>query len=353
MLSGARDKTDSGGAVAAVNVDGTDPAPRAVSLRGAWRLAGLLFVAGALTTIPASLLLEDPIESWNYVLTALGILSGIACLVLPWQRLDERWLALVPVAATAQIAAVVALTDPVFIYLYFFVALYIGLVFPATPQMWPFLTLIMLAMLAPLVYESAPTRETLLWVLAAAPFAALSAVVIGRLTSGLQASREAYRRLSTEDGLTGVGNYRSLMERLAHETARQRRRGREFALLTLDLDNFKQVNESQGHLVGDLVLATIASTLELEVRAEDAVFRQGGDEFSVVAPETDGEEAARLSERLERAVQRISSGEVLMSATVGYAIFPQDGADPAQLLDAADSSLLARKRGLQAPQPSV
>jgi diguanylate cyclase (GGDEF)-like protein len=332
----------------ALNVVGIESAPRAVSLRGAWRLAGLLFVVGSLTTIPASLLLEDPIESWKYLLTSLGVITGVACLVLPWQRLDERWLALVPVAATAQIAVLVALTDPIFTYLYFFVALYIGLVFPGTSEIWPFLTLIMLAMLAPLAYESAPARETLLWVLAAAPFAALSAVVIGRLTSGLQASREAYRRLSGEDGLTGVGNYRSLMERLAHETARHRRRGREFALLTLDLDNFKQVNEIQGHVVGDLVLATVGSTIELEVRIEDAVFRQGGDEFSVVAPETDRDEATRLSRRLERALRRISSGEMRISATVGSAIFPYDGGDPSQLLDAADSSLLARKRQSQA-----
>ncbi len=136
----------------------------------------------------------------------------------------------------------------------------------------------------------------------------LTALVVGRLTSGLEASREAYRRLSSEDGLTGVGNYRSLIERLRHETARHQRRNREFAVLTLDLDNFKAVNETQGHLVGDLLLAIVGSMIDLKVRTEDAVFRQGGDEFSVIAPETGRDQAEELARRIEDAVSRDQLG---------------------------------------------
>jgi diguanylate cyclase (GGDEF)-like protein len=337
-------------AAASVNGGSATPAPsRAVSSMTAWRLAGVLFIAGSVTTIPGSLLLDQPLETWKYSLTLLGILTGVVCLLLPWQRVDDRWLAVVPVMAAVQVAVVVGLTDYVFTYLYFFVALWIGLVFPRPREMTQFLVLIGLALLSPLLYEDGNARQTLLWTLAVAPGVVLTAVTVARLTTGLEASRDAYRRLSGEDGLTGVGNYRSMMQRLAQETARHSRRHREFALLTLDLDNFKQVNETQGHLVGDLVLATVGSTLELKVRAEDSVFRQGGDEFSVVAPETDRRQAEGLAERLEAALSQISSGDVELSATIGCAIFPHDGGEPAQLLDSADASLLARKRGGAVP----
>jgi len=186
----------------------------------------------------------------------------------------------------------------------------------------------------------------------------MTAVVVARLTAGLEASRAAYRQLSTEDGLTGVGNYRSLIERLRHETSRHHRRGREFAVLTLDLDNFKTVNETQGHLVGDLVLAIVGSMIDLKVRTEDSVFRQGGDEFSVIAPETDRNQAEMLGRRIEHSLSRISSGSVRLSASVGCAVFPHDGYEPGELLDSADAALLWRKReGAEqrtaAPAPSA
>lgn len=252
----------------------------------------------------------------------------------------------VPVIATAEIAVAVGFTHYVFTYLYFFVALYVALVFPRPRQMAPFLALVGAALLAPLAYGDAPATDTFLWAIAAAPGILLTALVIGRLTSGLEASREAYRQLSTEDGLTGVGNYRSLVERLRDETSRHGRHGREFAVLTLDLDNFKMVNETQGHLVGDLLLAIVGSMIDLKVRTEDAVFRQGGDEFAVIAPETGRDQAERLAERIENALMRIHSGDVQLSASVGCAIFPEDGSEPGELLDAADAALLSRKRSI-------
>jgi diguanylate cyclase (GGDEF)-like protein len=317
---------------------------RAVTLRGAWRLAGVLFIGGALSTLPALFLLEQPVEPWVFALTGMGVFSGIICLTLPWDRLDERWLGVVPFLATIQIAVAVAATHYVFTYLYFFVALYVALVFPSPRQMAPYLLFIAAALLVPFIYETEPVRRTMLWILAVAPGVMFLAVVVGRLTANLEASREAYRRLSGEDGLTGVGNYRALIERLRHETARHQRRGREFAVLTLDLDRFKDVNETQGHLVGDLLLAIVGSMLDLKVRTEDSVFRQGGDEFSVVAPETDRMQADLLAGRIEHALGRISSGQVPLSASVGVAIYPQDGTEPGELLDAADSALRARKR---------
>lgn len=322
------------------------PPSRAVTLRGAWRLAGLLFIAGTLSTIPGTFLLDDGFEPWMYSLTALGVLSGVVCLLVPWWRISERWLLLVPVVAAIEVAAGVAITDFVFSYLFFFIALYIGLVFHEPRRMYPLLALVIVALFVPFVYEEEPVEEALLWALALAPGVALTVVVVGRLTAGLEASREAYRRLSTEDGLTGVGNYRSLIERLRQETSRHQRHEREFAVLTLDLDNFKAVNETQGHLVGDLLLALVGSMLDLKVRTEDAVFRQGGDEFAVIAPETSRDQAEQLGARIEEAVSQINSGELTVSASVGCAVFPHDGVEPGELLDAADRALLSRKREL-------
>ncbi len=319
-------------------------APRAMSLQGAWRLAGLLFIAGALSAIPGTLLLDESWEPWMYSLTALAVLTGIFCLVLPWSRISERWLAVVPVVATLQVAAMATISNLAFSYLYYFVALFVALVFPQPRRMAPFLGLIGLALLAPLALSDEAPRDVLLLDLVVGPALVLAALVVGRLTAGLEESREVFRRLSTEDGLTGVGNYRSLIERLRHETARHERRGREFAVLTLDLDNFKTVNETQGHLVGDLVLAIVGSMLDLKVRTEDTVFRQGGDEFAVVAPETGRAQAERLAERIEYSISRISSGDLQLSASIGCAVFPRDGSEPGELLDAADAALLWRKR---------
>jgi diguanylate cyclase (GGDEF)-like protein len=304
----------------------------------------VLFIGGALSTLPALLLLEQPHESWVYGLTVLGVASGLICLALPWPRVDERWLGLVPILATVEIALAIAATDYVFSYLYFFIAIYVALVFPTVRRMAPFLALIGIALVVPFLYEDESVRTTMLWVLAVAPGVMFIAVVVARLTANLEASREQYRRLSGQDGLTGVGNYRSLIQRLRHETARHRRRSREFAILTLDLNDFKAVNETQGHLVGDLLLAIVGSMLDLKVRSEDAVFRQGGDEFSVIAPETDRDEARQLAARIDSALAGITSGTVRLSASIGVAVFPHDGSEPGELLDAADSSLRSRKR---------
>jgi diguanylate cyclase (GGDEF)-like protein len=318
---------------------------RAISLVGAWRLAGVLFIGGALSTIPALFLLEEPADPWVFALTAFAVAMGAVCLLIPNPPYDERWLAAIPVVGTIQVAIAVAATDYVFTYLYFLVALYAAVVFPRLREMAPYLGLIAIGLLLPFAYQDEPARQTALWLLAVAPGVLFIAIVVGRLTAHLEASREAYRRLSGEDGLTGVGNYRSMVEMLRHEIPRHRRHGREFTLLTLDLDNFKAVNEIHGHLTGDLVLAVIASTIELRVRTEDVVFRQGGDEFAVLAPETGREQAERLAERIAEALNQISSGRVQLSASIGMAVFPHDGVEPGELLDNADASLRYGKRG--------
>ncbi|HSK49593.1 MAG TPA: GGDEF domain-containing protein [Solirubrobacterales bacterium] len=202
-------------------------------------------------------------------------------------------------------------------------------------------------LLAPLLSGSFSRGETLVLVLV--ELLCLLAVAAGvvLLSRRLRASHDALWALARCDELTGVGNYRALQERLAEEVARHRRHGRELALILLDLDGFKQVNERYGHLRGDGLLAEIGAVLRETVRAEDAVFRQGGDEFAVILPETGAEEAeevaARLRERVRLLGSAIETGTGVTIST-GLALFPADGADNESLLGVADSDLFAFKR---------
>jgi diguanylate cyclase (GGDEF)-like protein len=212
-----------------------------------------------------------------------------------------------------------------------------------------------LGLLAPLVFGHFSRRQET--VLALAEAACLLAVGIGIvfLFRRLRASHEALWALARRDELTGVGNYRALHERLAAEISRHQRHGREFALVLLDLDGFKQVNERYGHLEGDRLLAEIGASLRKEVRGGDSVFRQGGDEFAVIVPEVNAEEADEVARRLRGRVSRRGSGTDQLrpvSATTGFALFPADGRTVGELLGVADADLFAAKPGERIRDPS-
>ena len=207
---------------------------------------------------------------------------------------------------------------------------------------------IALGLIAPLVFGHFSHRQEV--ALAVAEAGCLAAVGVGvvLLVRRLRTSHEALWALARRDELTGVGNYRALHERLAAEIARHGRHGREFALVLLDLDGFKQVNERYGHLEGDRLLAEIGSSLRREVRGEDSVFRQGGDEFAVIVPEVNAEEAGEVAKRLRgRVSQRGFGSDELrpLSATTGFAMFPADGRTVDDLLGVADADLFAAKPG--------
>jgi diguanylate cyclase (GGDEF)-like protein len=211
------------------------------------------------------------------------------------------------------------------------------------------LTMIAVGLIAPLALGSFSKRQAL--ILALVEAACLVAVGLGivLLVRRLRASHEALWALARRDELTGVGNYRALHERLAAEIARHDRHGREFALVVLDLDGFKQVNERYGHLEGDRLLAEIGASLRREVRREDSVFRQGGDEFAVIVPEVNAEEAGEVAARLRDSVSHRGLGsdeDRPLSAATGFGMYPADGRTVEQLLGVADLDLLSSKRGL-------
>ena len=187
----------------------------------------------------------------------------------------------------------------------------------------------------------------MLFALATIVLLAVAALGALALAQRARTSSRSLQDAVLRDELTGVGNYRALYERLAAEISRHQRHGREFALVLLDLDGFKAVNERFGHLEGDRLLAEIGVALRDEVRGEDSVFRQGGDEFAVIVPEASAEEAAEVAARLRRRIADRGlggDGSRPVTAATGFAMFPADGTTVEDLMGFADLDLFATKR---------
>ncbi len=155
---------------------------------------------------------------------------------------------------------------------------------------------------------------------------------------------EQVRQLAVSDSLTGLANYRWLVQVLHAEIQRSQRSGRPFAILLLDLDHLKLINDRYGHLVGSRALCRLGRVLRTNCRAMDTAARYGGDEFVLVLPEAGAEAAERVGQRIR---ERLSSDgeEPMLSVSVGAAVFPQDGSNMEELLGAADRALYGMKRG--------
>ena len=162
---------------------------------------------------------------------------------------------------------------------------------------------------------------------------------------------EGLRLLTQKDALTGLGNRRMLQERLEYEIVRHRRHGRRFSVLALDLDGFKGVNDRFGHQAGDEILREVSRSLARAVRDQDTLVRVGGDEFCVLAPESDVADAERLARRLRAAVRDAVSGLDTLAVSVGYAVFPDEGTAPEELLDRADAAAIEAKRRAREARP--
>ena len=150
--------------------------------------------------------------------------------------------------------------------------------------------------------------------------------------------------LATHDGLTGCLNHRRFYERLAAELSRAVRYGHGVALLMIDIDDFKSINDNFGHLAGDQVLRSIGELISHAVRTTDAAGRVGGDEFAVLLAETSREAARQTAVRLQRAVAELP-GPVPTAVTVGVAYVAGTEADvsPQALVAIADARLYQRK----------
>lgn len=167
----------------------------------------------------------------------------------------------------------------------------------------------------------------------------------------LESESGKLRQSALSDPLTGIANRRSLLPRIEYEIARHARGRRGFALVLIDLDGFKALNDRFGHLAGDDLLRDVASALQHTIRAQDTAARIGGDEFCVLAPETEGQGIARLESRVLRAVASVTAGVEQLAASVGTATFPADGRTPEDLLQAADERMMGAKRALGPARP--
>lgn len=159
---------------------------------------------------------------------------------------------------------------------------------------------------------------------------------------------EQNERLASTDGLTGLHNHRTFQARLDEQLRLSGRHGKRLSVVICDVDRFKSVNDAHGHPVGDLVLRGVARVLAGEARATDLVARYGGEEFALVMPETDGEGARVIAERirtrLEEATFPTEAGPLRVTLSLGIATFPDDGAEKARLVEVADACLYHAKR---------
>jgi diguanylate cyclase (GGDEF)-like protein len=171
---------------------------------------------------------------------------------------------------------------------------------------------------------------------------------LGLMWVEVRLMEEDLRRSAFTDLLTGLPNRRAMHLRFDEEIARCERQGEGFGLALFDIDLFKQINDTCGHYVGDVVLRHIAATLGRAKRAEDVLGRIGGEEFLVILPHLDHEAALRAADRLRQAVEGMRAHEEAATPTAtlsgGVAIYPRDGEDWDRLYMAADRRMYRAKR---------
>jgi diguanylate cyclase (GGDEF)-like protein len=312
------------------------------------RLAGILFIVGALASIPANLLFTNPqVGILNHIMVAIALVSGLACLLAPWERIPDRIFHAVPVLASAECALTVWAVGkhgPVYEWFFVLVAVFTAYAFESRRTIGLHMTLCTAAAALPFVYRD-DLVEQVARVGVLMPMLWVATAVVTYLREGLVAGQRELADLARRDPLTGVGNRRLLSEHLRYEVARHRRTDRELAVLVLDLDRFKEVNDTLGHPAGDRLLSDVAQSLVATVRTGDIVIRHGGDEFCIVAPETGAQEAEALGMRLHAALATIEVLGAPLTATIGAAVFPHDAPTPELLLAAADGAERAAKHG--------
>ncbi len=159
---------------------------------------------------------------------------------------------------------------------------------------------------------------------------------------------EKLQELAITDGLTQLSSRRYFLERFGEELERSKRHTLRLAFLMADIDHFKQKNDQYGHLVGDLILRGVAAILKANVREIDLVGRYGGEEFSIVLPDTGISEALQVSERIRKEVEAKTftayDEATQVTLSIGVGAYPEDGKKAIDLIDAADGALYHAKQ---------
>ena len=179
------------------------------------------------------------------------------------------------------------------------------------------------------------------------PLRAASGKITGCVGAGIditdrKKSEEQIRHQATHDALTGLANYREFVDTLEREVRRAERIKHSFAIMLLDLDNLKAINDKYGHLAGNRALKRLSAVIKQHSRATDLAARYGGDEFGVVLIDADPSMANRIAQRVESAL-RNGRQQPLLGVSIGISVYPEDGRTASEMLEAADRQLYKRK----------
>lgn len=174
--------------------------------------------------------------------------------------------------------------------------------------------------------------------------------LVGRVGAQLESRQRMLAELAMRDGLTKLLNHRTFYTLLEKEVARTQRYDKPLAVLMLDIDHFKRVNDTYGHVAGDMILAGLSSVVSSQVRDVDSACRYGGEEISVILPETGMEEAAQVAERIRSAIEehRFDIGQeqsIAITVSIGAASLPAQEASVEKLVAVADKALYEAKEG--------
>jgi len=189
-------------------------------------------------------------------------------------------------------------------------------------------------------------NESLLLLQAYLGVTSVMSLALAAVVAEYKQAEDRLLELSSTDPLTGLANYRRLLEILRGEIVRSERTKRPFAVLLIDLDGLKRINDRYGHLAGSRALCRVADTLRRSCRATDTPARFGGDEFAVVLPETGGVGGRQVAERVSLRLL-LEDDTPTISVSAGLAEFPRDGATATALLGAADRDLYLHKTSLK------
>lgn len=317
-------------------------------------MSGLFWLMGGAVTA-VLLPLEPPTDAIGDAGWALAVVGVIACFVVGVRHFDPavsiRRIYVAGFVATGMIAALEWLAggrETSYHYLYMLPVLFAAAA-QSPRRVTIFAATVAVVIWVPLLYEGTEravivdiaTQLVTLFSLGAAVWALFVVLRMQRRTIAEQRSRAEL--LAREDALTGLGNRRAFTEAVAREVSRAEREDGDLSLLVADLDRFKSINDDRGHAVGDEALRRAAEALRQVARQADACFRWGGDEFAVLLPGADRDQAEAVAGRLREAVDAAGpSSAPRLSITCGVAELVS-GCDPEALIAAADRNLIARK----------
>ena len=349
-------------AVRALYTRWDDPSLR-VDFELARLMAAMLWMVGGVLGI-ALLLVAPPTRAVGPLGWIPAALIVIACFIAAWRRARTGLIPTINELFVGSCAAVLGISLLEWLaggrglpyhHLYMLPVAYVGAV-QTRARALAFLGLLAVVIWAPLAYQGFSTSEAigigiqLVLLIGLALISRILFTVVRAQRRELERERGRAEELARRDGLTGLGNRLALEERLDAEIARARRSGGDLSLIIGDLDGFKRINDEVGHAGGDDCLRRVGQALQSEARGGDECFRWGGDEFVLLLPDTSGEDAERVADRISAAVAEAYTSPAgrTVSMTCGTAELGA-GKDTSDLLGAADDVLFRMKRQATAP----